>query len=62
MKLQNIIYPSTKNCTEEVLYFRRAGEVQYCLADDYITLKEEAAVFFDTYFNSFSAGKSESIF
>ena len=57
MKLQNIIYPSTKNCTEEALYFRRAGEVQYCLADDYITLKEEATVFFDTYFNGFSAGK-----
>ena len=57
MKLQNIIYPSTKNCIEEALYFRRAGEVQYSLADEYITLNEEAAVFFDTYFNGFSAGK-----
>lgn len=57
MKLQNIIYPSTKNCTEELLYFRRKGDVRYRLSDDHITLNNEAAVSFDTYFNGFSAGK-----
>lgn len=57
MKLQNIIYPSTKNCTEELLYFRRRGDVRYRISDDHITLDKEAAVSFDTYFNGFSAGK-----
>ena len=57
MKLQNIIYPSTQNCTEELLYFRRRGEVSYRLSDDHITLDKDAAVSFDTYFNGFSAGK-----
>ncbi len=57
MKLQNIIYPSTKNCTEETLYFRRIGGVYYSFADEHITMHREAQLFFDTYFNSFSAGK-----
>ena len=57
MKLQNVIYPSTKNCTEESLYFRRVGDVHYSLADECISMDKEAYVFFDTYFNSFSAGK-----
>lgn len=57
IKLQNLIYPSTDNCTEEALYFRRYGDVQYSFADEYITLNEEASVEFDTYFNGFSAGK-----
>lgn len=56
-KLQNIIYPSTENCTEESLYFRRFGNVEYSFADKFITLNKEATVTFDTYFNSFSAGK-----
>ena len=56
-KLQNIIFPSTDNCTEESLYFRRYGDVEYSLADNYIVLNEEATVSFDTYFNGFSASK-----
>ena len=56
-KLQNIIYPSTDNCTEEALYFRRFGDVEYSFADKYITLHEDATISFDTYFNGFSAGK-----
>lgn len=57
MKLQNIIYPSAENCTEEVLFFRREGDAKYFLADDSITLNEDALVSFDTYFNGFSVGK-----
>lgn len=57
IRLQNLIYPSTDNCTEEALYFRRYGDVQYSFADEYITLNEEATIEFDTYFNGFSAGK-----
>lgn len=57
MKLQNVIYPSMKNCTEELLYFRRVGEVNYSLADSFIILGQGAHLFFDTYFNGFSANK-----
>lgn len=57
IKLQNLIYPSTDNCTEEALYFRRFEDVTYSLADDSIKMDEDAFVTFDTYFNSFSASK-----
>ena len=57
MKIQNIISPSTENCTEEALYFRRFGDVEYSLAQENIMLKKEAMVSFDTYFNGFSASK-----
>ena len=57
IKLQNIIFPSTKNCTEESLYFRRIGAVEYSLADSYIRLKKNAIINLDTYFNGFSVGK-----
>lgn len=57
LKLQNIIYPSVLNCTEEELFFRRYGDVRYFLADSYITLDKDASVIFDTYFNGFSIGK-----
>lgn len=57
MKIQNIINPSTENCTEEALYFRRFGDVEYSLAQENIMLKKEAMVSFDTYFNGFSASK-----
>lgn len=57
LKLQNLIWPSTDNCTEEMLFFRRFGEVKYSFADDRIEMEEDAMVAFDTYFNSFSASK-----
>lgn len=57
VKLQNIIFPSTQNCTEELLFFRRFEEVKYSLADDCISMDEEALITFDTYFNGFSASK-----
>ena len=47
IKLQNIIFPSTKNCTEESLYFRRIGAVEYSLADSYIRLKKNAIINFN---------------
>lgn len=40
MKIQNIISPSTENCTEEALYFRRFGDVEYSLAQENIMLKK----------------------
>ena len=46
IKIQNIISPSTENCTEEALYFRRFGDVEYSLAQENIMLKKEAIGFF----------------
>ncbi len=57
MKLQNIVFPSVKNCTEESLFFRRSGDIKYSFADEYITLNKKAILYFDTYFNGFSASK-----
>lgn len=57
IKLQNIIFPSTQNCTEESLFFRRTGGVRYSLADELIPFDMNASLYFDTYFNSFSASK-----
>ncbi len=57
LKLQNIIYPSTENCTEELLFFRRYGNVKYFFSDAYIVLNKDADICFDTYFNGFSIGK-----
>ena len=57
VKLQNIIFPSTQNCTEETLFFRRSGSVRYSLADALIPFDANASLYFDTYFNGFSASK-----
>lgn len=57
IKLQNIVFPSTENCTEEALFFRRHGETKYSYALDQIVMQEESLIGFDTYFNSFSASK-----
>lgn len=57
VKLQNIIFPSTQNCTEELLFFRRFEDVKYSLADDSILLDRDGLVEFNTYFNGFSASK-----
>lgn len=53
--LQNIMFPSTQNCTEEEMYFRKNGKIKYSLADDRIVLKKKAMLSFDTYLNGFSA-------
>lgn len=55
--LQHFLMPEEKNCTEESLYFRRVGRVEYSLADSYIKLRNDAIVNFDTYFNGLSASK-----
>ena len=53
IKLQSIILPSTKDCTEERMYFRKNDKVKYSLADDCITIKKNGILGFDTYFNAF---------
>ena len=55
IKLQSIILPSTKDCTEEAMYFRKNDKVKYSLADDYITIKKNGILSFDTYLNAFFA-------
>lgn len=55
MILQNIIFPSTENCIEEKMYFRRSEQTRYSFAEDCIYMKKNSSVSFDTYFNSFSA-------
>ncbi|MBD5526617.1 MAG: glycosyltransferase family 2 protein [Lachnospiraceae bacterium] len=57
IKLQNIIYPSIDNCTEESLYFRRFGDIKYSFADNSITMGMDSMLLFDTYFNGFSISK-----
>lgn len=57
IRLQNLLFPSAQNCTEESLFFRRIGDIGYILADEYVTLRQGSRLFFDTYFNSLSAGK-----
>ena len=57
MVLQNLIFPSPDTCTEEEMYFRRNGEVDYTWAEKRIRVRPDGAIYFDTYFNSFSIGK-----
>ncbi len=57
MVIQNFIFPSVETSTEEELYFRTVGEVEYTLSQNKILLKEKACLYFDTYFNSLSIGK-----
>ena len=57
MILQNLILPSPETCTEEKMYFRRNGAVDYTWADSNIKIHPDGSVYFDTYFNGFPAGK-----
>lgn len=57
MILQNILLPSTQTSTEENMYFRRNEFVEYSWCSDFIEIGEKGNVFFDTYFNGFSAEK-----
>lgn len=57
MILQNLILPSPETCTEEKMYFRRNGAVDYTWAQKVIQIHPGGSVFFDTYFNSLSIGK-----
>ena len=57
MILQNIIFPSTETCTDEPMYFRREGKIEYAWSDDKIEIGKYALIAFDTYFNGFSLEK-----
>lgn len=57
MILQHLLFPSTETCTEEAMYFRRTGRAEFYWCADSVKLYENDAMYFDTYFNSFSAEK-----
>lgn len=57
MKLQNVLFPSTNTCTDEEMFFRREGGVDFSWCNDHILMKAGSRVHFDTYFNGFSAEK-----
>ncbi len=60
MILQNIIFPGIDTCTEELMYFRdylEKGNFEYYYGREYLKFKKGCCISFDTYFNSFSAGK-----
>ena len=57
MKLQNILFPSTDTCTEELMYFRRGDKVFYNWSSDGVEIQKDGILFFDTYFNGFTIEK-----
>lgn len=58
MRVQNLMYPNPKICTERGMYFRLQEGAEYMyISDQIIFRKSFAVVFFNTYFNSFSIGK-----
>lgn len=57
MKLQNLLLPKTGICTEEKMYFRRNGSVDFTWDRTDILMFRDASISFDTYFNGCSAEK-----
>lgn len=57
MVVQHISFPKPEVCSEEAMYFRRSGAVNYFFASDAITVHNGGRIDFNTYFNSFSMGK-----
>ena len=57
MKLQSLQLPQTGICTEEQMYFRRNGAVDYTWDKDYLNMFCNSTITFDTYFNGCSAEK-----
>ena len=57
MILQNLMFPSVDNCTEEKLFFNKTAKTRYSLAEDCVYMKKKACIRFDTFYNSFSACK-----
>lgn len=55
--LQNVIFPTQNICNVESLYFRRSGATDFILGETSVKLQNSSQIHFDTYFNSFSAGK-----
>ncbi len=57
MKLQSLLFPQTGICTEEQMYFRRQGIIDFTWDKDYLNMFRDASISFDTYFNGCSAEK-----
>lgn len=58
MRVQNLMYPNARICTERNMYFRLPEGTEYVyVRDEIIFHKSFTVVFFNTYFNSFSIGK-----
>ena len=57
MKLQSLLFPQTGICTEEKMYFRRHGTIDFTWDKDYLDMFRDSSITFDTYFNGCSAEK-----
>ncbi|MGN0471056.1 MAG: glycosyltransferase family 2 protein [Acutalibacteraceae bacterium] len=57
MKLQNLLFPQTGICTEESMYFRRKGVIDFTWDKNFIGMSRNSSISFDTYFNGCSAEK-----
>jgi len=57
MKLQSLLFPQTGICTEEKMYFRRNGIIDFTWDKDYLKFTRDSSITFDTYFNGCSAEK-----
>lgn len=57
MRLQSLQLPQTGICTEEQMYFRRKGAVDFTWDKNYLNMFRDSAIMFDTYFNGCSAEK-----
>ena len=57
MKLQSLLFPQTGICTEEKMYFRRHGTIDFTWDKDYLNMFRDSSITFDTYFNGCSAEK-----
>ncbi len=57
MKLQSLLFPQTGICTEEKMYFRRQGTIDFTWDKDYTNMFRNSMIAFDTYFNGCSAEK-----
>lgn len=57
MKLQSLLFPQTGICTEEKMYFRRNGTIDFTWDKDYLNMFRNSSITFDTYFNGCSAEK-----
>lgn len=44
MILQNLMFPSVDNCTEEKLFFNKTAKTRYSLAEDCVYMKKRHAL------------------
>lgn len=57
MILQHLLFPSTKTCAEEDMYFRKVGKAEFSYSSERVFMHKNDSLHFDTYFNSLSAEK-----